>query len=75
MADLRQRIPTLRAARRAFETVYVLAMLERHFGNVTRAAATAGMDRPAFHRKCRELGISPTTVRAKMRNRRKTDGR
>ncbi len=53
----------LRTARKVFEAKYVALLLERCEGNVSRAAAAAGMDRAAFHRKCRDLGISTTCIR------------
>ena len=46
-------IPFSEARRRllaSFEQSYVRALLERHGGNVSRAAATAGVDRAHLHR-------------------------
>jgi DNA-binding NtrC family response regulator len=46
-------IPFSEARRRlldSFEQGYVRALLERHGGNVSRAAATAGVDRAHLHR-------------------------
>ncbi len=44
----------------AFEARYVRAMLERHGGNVTRAAAAAGLARRYFHKlKARHVGADP----------------
>jgi DNA-binding NtrC family response regulator len=53
----------LRVARQVFETKYIASVLEQCEGNVSRAAAMAGMDRASFHRKCRDLGISTTRIR------------
>jgi DNA-binding NtrC family response regulator len=46
-------IPFSEARRRlldTFEQGYVRALLDRHDGNVSRAAATAGVDRAHLHR-------------------------
>ena len=46
-------IPFSEARRRLladFEQGYVRALLERHGGNVSRAAVTAGVDRAHLHR-------------------------
>lgn len=48
---------TLRQARAQFEAAYMRAQLARCGGNVSRAARETGMDRSAFHRKLRGLGV------------------
>ncbi len=40
-----------------FETTYLKALLEKHQGNVARAARTAGIHPVTFHRKLRKLGL------------------
>ena len=58
MTDLKLNLHlTLREAREAFERAYLAAQLALFDGNVSRAAAASGMDRSAFHRKIRELGV------------------
>lgn len=45
----------LRTARDAFERWYIEAIMARFDGNVSQAAAYAGMERTAFHRKLKAL--------------------
>ena len=47
----------LRDAREMFETEYLAAQLDRFGGNVSRTAEFIGMERSAFHRKLKNLGI------------------
>jgi DNA-binding NtrC family response regulator len=49
--------PPLRHARDAFEARYIAEVLERHGGNVARAAAALGLSRAMLHRKLRKLGL------------------
>ncbi len=53
---------TFRAARsltlETFERMYVQSMLEKHAGNVTRAAREAGQERRAFGRLAKKYGLS-----------------
>ncbi|MFH0960938.1 MAG: sigma-54 dependent transcriptional regulator [Pseudomonadota bacterium] len=42
---------------REFEALYFRTILEKHQGNVTRAARTAGIHAVTLHRKLRKLGI------------------
>jgi transcriptional regulator of acetoin/glycerol metabolism len=44
---------------------YLIALLERLHGNVTRAAAEAGMERESLHRALRSHGIDPARYRAR----------
>ncbi len=44
---------------------YLIALLERLHGNVTRAAAEAGMERESLHRALRAQGIDPARYRAR----------
>jgi hypothetical protein len=50
-------IPTLRQARRVFEQQYMAATVEAAGGNLAAAARVADMERSAFFRKLRELGL------------------
>jgi len=47
----------LREAREAFERAYLSAQLTRFNGNISRTAATIGMERSALHRKLKGLGL------------------
>lgn len=47
----------LREAREAFERAYIAAQIRRFDGNMSRTAAFIGMERSAFHRKAKELGV------------------
>lgn len=47
----------LRDAREIFETEYLSAQLERFGGNVSKTASFIGMERSAFHRKLKSLGV------------------
>jgi DNA-binding NtrC family response regulator len=44
-------------AKSEFEKAYLKALLEKHQGNVAKAARTAGIHPVTFHRKLRELGL------------------
>jgi DNA-binding NtrC family response regulator len=59
------KIPELRETLRALEWLYVDEALRSHRGNVSAAARQAGISRPNFHRKLRELGFVPETYRKK----------
>ncbi|RIX78878.1 nitric oxide reductase transcriptional regulator NorR [Acidovorax cavernicola] len=48
---------TLREATEAFQREWLAACVARHGGNLSQAAAQAGMDRSNFHRLLRKLGI------------------
>jgi DNA-binding NtrC family response regulator len=57
------RPPELRETVRLVEWLYVEEALRRHRGNVSAAAREAGISRPNFHRKLRELGFDPEAFR------------
>lgn len=50
----------LRKARAAWERDYLAGQLARHKGNIVRSAKAAGMDRSAFHRRIKEVGLGDT---------------
>jgi len=47
----------LRTARRMFEREYLRRVLERHGGNVAKAADAINFDRAALHRKIAQLKV------------------
>jgi DNA-binding NtrC family response regulator len=51
------RLP-LREAREALERDLIQAALERHGGNVTRAAAELGLERTHLHKRIRAMGLT-----------------
>lgn len=55
--------PALRETLRVLEWLYVDEALTRHHGNVSAAARDAGISRPNFHRKLRELGFETEAYR------------
>jgi len=42
---------------------YLVALLQRHRGNVSRAASGAGLERESLHRLLRKAGIRPAGFR------------
>lgn len=48
---------SLRDAREIFEKEYLSAQLSRFGGNVSKTASFVGMERSAFHRKLKSLGV------------------
>ncbi len=48
----------LRAAREIFEREYLATQLQRFGGNISRTASFIGMERSAFHRKLKSLGVN-----------------
>jgi len=50
---------TLREATRRFEREFVATALNRHGGEIDKAARALGLLRPNLHRKLRTLGIKP----------------
>ena len=52
-----------RDAVQSFEAAFIHAALERHRGNISRAAPAIGMKRQALQQKIRELGIDPHLYR------------
>jgi DNA-binding NtrC family response regulator len=53
-------IADYREARHRFDIAYLTAKLHEHGGNVTRTAATIGLERQSLQEKIRQLGISRT---------------
>ena len=47
----------LKLARQKFEKTYLLSQLKKHKGNISKTAEFIGMERSAFHRKLKTLGI------------------
>ena len=60
LADLAERLrgEPLRESRRRFERAMVRLALDRHGGNVTRAARDLGLERTNLHKKIRQLGMA-----------------
>jgi len=56
-------IPSFKEAKRAFETRYVVHLLRRCSGNISRAARLAKKDRKDFYDVIRRTGIDPTQFR------------
>ncbi|MDE1162490.1 MAG: sigma-54 dependent transcriptional regulator [Acidobacteriaceae bacterium] len=54
----REEFSSLSEAREAYERDYILKELDRHNGNVTRAAEALGLERSHLYRKMRTLGIN-----------------
>ena len=60
---------SLREARAVFETAFLARQVVRHKGNLSSAADFCGMERSAFYRKLRGLGIIGTFEREPGRTR------
>jgi two-component system response regulator GlrR len=56
-------VPSLKDAKRAFETRYVEGLLRRCSGNISRAARLAKKDRKDFYDVIRRTGVDPTEFR------------
>lgn len=56
-------VPSFKEAKRAFETRYVVGLLRRCSGNISRAARLAKKDRKDFYDVIRRTGIDPTDFR------------
>jgi two-component system response regulator GlrR len=56
-------VPSFKEAKRAFETRYVMGLLRRCKGNISRAARLAKKDRKDFYDVIRRTGIDPTQFR------------
>ncbi|MFC6647382.1 sigma-54-dependent transcriptional regulator [Granulicella cerasi] len=54
----REEFSSLSAAREAYERDYILKELDRHNGNVTRAAESLGLERSHLYRKMKTLSIN-----------------
>jgi two-component system response regulator GlrR len=59
----RDKAPSFKEAKRAFERRYVEALLRRCDGNISRAARLARKDRKDFYDVLRRTGIDPSTFR------------
>ena len=58
-----EQVPSFKEAKRAFETRYVVGLLRRCGGNISRAARLAKKDRKDFYDVIRRTGIDPTEYR------------
>lgn len=56
-------VPSFKDAKRAFETRYVVGLLRRCRGNISRAARLAKKDRKDFYDVIRRTGVDPTEFR------------
>jgi two-component system, NtrC family, response regulator GlrR len=56
-------IPSFKDAKRAFERRYVIGLLRRCDGNISRAARLAKKDRKDFYDVIRRTGVDPTEFR------------
>jgi two-component system response regulator GlrR len=60
----RDDVPSFKEAKRAFETRYVVGLLRRCGGNISRAARLARKDRKDFYDVIRRTGIDPSSFRS-----------
>jgi two-component system response regulator GlrR len=58
-----ENIPSFKEAKRAFETRYVVGLLRRCGGNISRAARLAKKDRKDFYDVIRRTGVNPSDFR------------
>jgi two-component system response regulator GlrR len=58
-----ENIPSFKEAKRAFETRYVVGLLRRCGGNISRAARLAKKDRKDFYDVIRRTGVNPAEFR------------
>jgi two-component system response regulator GlrR len=58
-----ENIPSFKEAKRAFETRYVVGLLRRCGGNISRAARLAKKDRKDFYDVIRRTGVNPSEFR------------
>ena len=56
-------VPSFKDAKRAFETRYVVGLLRRCGGNISRAARLAKKDRKDFYDVIRRTGVNPSDFR------------
>jgi two-component system response regulator GlrR len=56
-------VPSFKEAKRAFETRYVIGLLRRCEGNISRAARLAKKDRKDFYDVIRRTGVDPSDFR------------
>ncbi len=60
----RDEVPSFKEAKRAFETRYVVGLLRRCNGNISRAARLARKDRKDFYDVIRRTGVDPMSFRS-----------
>ena len=60
----RDDVPSFKEAKRAFETRYVVGLLRRCGGNISRAARLARKDRKDFYDVIRRTGVDPASFRS-----------
>jgi two-component system, NtrC family, response regulator GlrR len=60
----RDEVPSFKEAKRAFETRYVVGLLRRCNGNISRAARLARKDRKDFYDVIRRTGVDPSVFRS-----------
>jgi two-component system response regulator GlrR len=58
-----EEVPSFKEAKRAFETRYVVGLLRRCGGNISRAARLAKKDRKDFYDVIRRTGVDPAQFR------------
>ena len=58
-----ENVPSFKDAKRAFETRYVVGLLRRCDGNISRAARLAKKDRKDFYDVIRRTGVNPADFR------------
>jgi len=58
-----EEVPSFKEAKRAFETRYVIGLLRRCGGNISRAARLAKKDRKDFYDVIRRTGVDPADFR------------
>ena len=58
-----EEVPSFKEAKRAFETRYVVGLLRRCGGNISRAARLAKKDRKDFYDVIRRTGVNPQDFR------------
>ncbi|MFQ5418086.1 MAG: sigma-54-dependent transcriptional regulator [Myxococcota bacterium] len=58
-----ENVPSFKEAKRAFETRYVVGLLRRCGGNISRAARLAKKDRKDFYDVIRRTGVNPADFR------------
>lgn len=58
-----EEVPSFKEAKRAFETRYVVGLLRRCSGNISRAARLAKKDRKDFYDVIRRTGVDPADFR------------
>jgi len=59
-----EEVPSFKEAKRAFETRYVVGLLRRCAGNISRAARLAKKDRKDFYDVIRRTGVDPSQFRS-----------